>query len=261
MSDLTGPSWCEWQHSYRLLTKPHLPPLARPATITTASGATIEVDTERTVKREGMLDRGRAVHAKIEREVMGPVEEVKVEVQGKEEWWALRILNTATCLETLFETGRVVRPPCTLTFRLAVLTSDRTPQREVPVVGWVGDFLVFGVCDEIERREVHLPPSPVKRDGVPASTPPRPATPTTSKKDQQSTLKQFFSPVALPSQSSRSTGKARADDVVDLTSLESEEEPVARPRWCFVLSDTKTRCVFLLFDDGRHELTLRPLQV
>ncbi|GAA5904369.1 hypothetical protein JCM8208_004174, partial [Rhodotorula glutinis] len=107
VSDLTGPSWCEWQHSYRLLTKPHLPPLARPATITTASGTTIAVDTARTVRREGVLDKGRAVHAKIERDVMGPVDEVKVEVQGKEEWWALRILNTAACVETLLETGRV----------------------------------------------------------------------------------------------------------------------------------------------------------
>ncbi|GAA5923355.1 hypothetical protein JCM3775_007513 [Rhodotorula graminis] len=221
VSDLTGPSWCEWQHSYRLLTKPHLPPLARPATITTPAGATIAVDTARTVRREGVLDRGRAVHAKIEREVMGPVEEVKVDVQGKEEWWALRILNTAACLETLLETGRV---------------------REVPVVGWVGEFLVFGVCDEIERREIPPPPSPpapTKRDLVDPSTAPRPSTPTTPKKDQQSTLKHFFAPVESPSR--RAKAKECQDGVVDLTSEEGEVDPPAGPRWRFVLSDTKTR--------------------
>ncbi|GAA5853368.1 hypothetical protein JCM9279_005768 [Rhodotorula babjevae] len=221
VSDLTGPSWCEWQHSYRLLTKPHLPPLSRPATITTPSGATIAVDTARTVKREGVLDRGRAIHAKIEREVMGPVEEVKVEVQGKEEWWALRILNTAASVETLLETGRV---------------------REVPVVGWVGEFLVFGVCDEIERREVPPSPSsstPTRRDIVQSSAAPKPPSPTTPMKEQQPTLKHFFSPVESPSR--RAKGKERSGDIVDLTVEQDEGGSPAGPRWRFVLSDTKTR--------------------
>ncbi|BGP51525.1 hypothetical protein JCM10450v2_007471 [Rhodotorula kratochvilovae] len=234
VSDLAGPSWCEWQHFYRLLSKPHLPPLLRPATITTPSGATIAVDTARTVSRERVLDRGREVHAKIEREVMGPVEEVKVEVQGKEEWWALRVLNTAACLETLLQTGRV---------------------REVPVVGWVGDFLVFGVCDEIERREIpppNLPPIPPTPSAT-AARPPTPskgkkraaspAPPATPKKDEQRTLQQFFSPVASPSQSAK--GKERAvEEVLDLASEEErdgKEEEQLKRRWTFVLSDTKTR--------------------
>jgi len=249
VSDLTGPSWCEWQHSYRLLTKPHLPPLARPATITSASGATIAVDTARTVKREGVLDRGRAVHAKIEREVMGPIEEVKVEVQGKEEWWALRILNTAACVETLLETGRVVRPPLSLSLlHCSRCRADARTflQREVPVVGWIGEFLVFGVCDEIERREVpppSSPPLPTKRDLANPSDAPRPPTPTTPKKDQQPTLKQFFSPIESPSK--RPEGKERSDSVVDLTVEQDEVGSSPEPRWRFVLSDTKTRCVSL----------------
>lgn len=96
------------QHTYRLASKPFLPPLERPATITTSAGATIEIDTKRTVRREGILDRGKEIHRKIEKQVMGDVEEVKVNVSGKEEWWALRILNTIVCLETLLSTGKVV---------------------------------------------------------------------------------------------------------------------------------------------------------
>ncbi|GAA6054804.1 hypothetical protein JCM3770_007443 [Rhodotorula araucariae] len=229
VSDLAGPSWCEWQHSYRLLSKSHLPPLLRPATITTSSGATIAVDSARTVKRERVLDRGKEVHARIEREVMGPVEEVKVEVQGKEEWWALRVLNTAACLATLLETGRV---------------------REVPVVGWVGDFLVFGVCDEIERREIPSPkpPSaPVLTADVLPPTPSkgrkRAASLATPPKDEQPTLKQFFSPIASPSQ--REKGKERAVEEVpgstsDARGIGTAEDQPSRS-WTFVLSDTKTR--------------------
>lgn len=87
-----------------------MPPLERPATITTAAGAVIQIDATRTVKRESILDRGKEVHRRIEKQVMGDVEEVKVNVTGKEEWWALRILNTIICLHTLLENGKVVRP-------------------------------------------------------------------------------------------------------------------------------------------------------
>lgn len=155
VSDLSGPSWCEVtaavqrplsfttradrtlaqvQHTYRLASKPFLPPLERPATITTAAGAVIQVDATRTVKRESILDRGKEVHRRIEKQVMGDVEEVKVNVTGKEEWWALRILNTIICLHTLLENGKVVRfLPCTAhPFRALTPTcpsTARTPRR------------------------------------------------------------------------------------------------------------------------------------
>ncbi|KAL7338047.1 exonuclease V [Rhodotorula toruloides] len=229
VSDLSGPSWCEVQHSYRLASKPYLPPSERPATITTASGAEIAVDKHRTVKRENVLIKGRNVHKKIEKQVMGDVQEVQVDVTGKEEWWALRILNTVVGLEALLTTGRV---------------------RELPVVGWVNDFLVFGVIDEVERRELSpLPPTPVQTSddlkAKPRRTPKKgkkgkdtPATPT--KKDEQQKLTSFFSPSPSP---------AKRGGVLDLTQDSSLEEseteqttPVEpQPRWGFVLSDTKTR--------------------
>ncbi|GAA5904746.1 hypothetical protein JCM5296_000752 [Sporobolomyces johnsonii] len=259
-SDLVGPLWCEVQHAYRLASKPYLPPLQRPASITTSTGASISIDTSRTVKREGVLDKGKAVHAQIEKQVMGDVEPVKVEVEGKEEWWALRCLNTIVSLETLLETGRV---------------------REVPVVGFVREFLVFGVIDEIERREISLPsssPTPTTKsvgsDRLPSSlptpsinpskapsAPPLPRSPTkdklqaaetTPKKSDQRTLLQFFSPSASRSETVKK-GKEKTldqDAVLDLTeegdtsaheaeAQASFSEPNTRPG--FVLSDTKTR--------------------
>lgn len=125
-------------------------------------------------------------------------------------------------------------------------------QRELPVVGWVNDFLVFGVIDEVERRELSpLPPTPVQTSddlkAKPRRTPKKgkkgkdtPATPT--KKDEQQKLTSFFSPSPSP---------AKRGGVLDLTQDSSLEEseteqttPVEpQPRWGFVLSDTKTRWV------------------
>ncbi|GAA5875794.1 hypothetical protein JCM8547_005317 [Rhodosporidiobolus lusitaniae] len=257
VSDLSGPSWCEVQHTYRLASKPFLPPLERPTSIVSSTtGASIPIDLTRTVQRETVLDKGKEVHARIEREVMGPEKKVEVEVSAKEEWWALRVLNTLVCLETLLETGRV---------------------REVHVVGWVHNFLVFGIIDEIERRDFPLhPPSP------PSVTPPttapeppstsaasepstpslssRPSTPSEPKRtskaspakaeqDSQRTLTQFFSPV--PSSAKKGKEKAASqDEVLDLTKEEEEEEEVRdvevdvrrnTTRSGLVLSDTKTR--------------------
>lgn len=262
VSDLSGPSWCEVgsvqpercfagshartqvQHSYRLASKPYLPPSERPATITTASGAEIAVDQVRTVKRENTLIKGRAVHKEIEKEVMGDVQEVQVDVTGKEEWWALRVLNTVVGLEALLTTGRVVRRRLLSLFRPTLTVP---PQRELPVVGWVNDFLVFGVIDDVERRELPPPPSTqpqdapellAKRKTKGKKTKAAPTSP--AKKEQQQTLTQFFSPSSSP---------AKDGGVLDLT----EDSPVegakdaktveAHPRWGFILSDTKTRCI------------------
>ncbi|GAA6063246.1 hypothetical protein JCM10212_000348 [Sporobolomyces blumeae] len=143
VSDFAAPSWCEMQHTYRLASKAHLPPLERPATIETASGTIITIDQTRTIKRENILDGGKLVHAKIEKAIMGDVVPIKVEVEGKESWWALRILNMIVSLLTLHNTGKV---------------------RELPVVAFVGQHLIFGVIDEIERRTypvVAAPPPPL----------------------------------------------------------------------------------------------------
>ena len=108
MSDLVGPSWCEVQHTYRLSSKSHLPPEQRPTAITTSTGASVPLNAARTVASEVVLDKGREVHKVLEKAAMGDAEEVKVAIGQKEEWWALRILNTAVCLETLIATGLAV---------------------------------------------------------------------------------------------------------------------------------------------------------
>lgn len=96
------------QHAYRLGSKAHLPPSLRPTEIISSNGASIPLDLKRTVAREIILDKGKGVHMVLEKEVMGDAEPVKVAVVGKEEWWALRLLNTMVALETLLETGRAV---------------------------------------------------------------------------------------------------------------------------------------------------------
>lgn len=254
VSDLSGPAWCEAQHAYRLASKAHLPPLERPATITTASGASVAVDPARTAQREHVLEGGRSVHARIETEVMGDHDEVDVDVAGDEDWWALRVLNTAVCLEALLDKGRV---------------------RELPVVGWVGAFLVFGVCDEVERRELSpararpAPPIPsASAASVDAHTRDRrhdageadcvavrtsdapPCRPSTPPRSGQRTLDAFFSPVPSPK---RRAAAARAELVSPSLGVPSDcpdgaevaNDPQPSPRWGFVLSDTKTRQVVL----------------
>lgn len=131
VSDFASPTWCEvsstslllpylslpftdtprngqYQHTYRLASKPWLPPLDRPATITTSRGLQISVDSTKTVKRERVLVGGTQVHSKIEKAVMGDIEQIKVETEGGESWWSLRILNTIVSLSILIEKGRVV---------------------------------------------------------------------------------------------------------------------------------------------------------
>lgn len=96
------------QHSYRLSSKSHLPPSQRPTEIVTSTGSTIALNQKRTVKRDAVLAKGTAVHATIEKEVMGEQEKVEVRTEGKEDWWALRIVNLLVALEVLVETGRTV---------------------------------------------------------------------------------------------------------------------------------------------------------
>lgn len=188
-----------------------------------------------------MLDKGRAVHKVLEKEAMGDTKEVKVAVGQKEEWWALRILNTIACLETLIATGLAVSP-LNLSAGLSRLLADtHARQREIPVAGFVGPFLVFGVIDEIDRRELPpiastsaLPPQP-STPKKHASTS-KPSTPTKITEDaSQRKLEHFFPP------SPTKKGKEKAVDQDGA----SEEAEVAAPGWGFVVSDSKTRYVSL----------------
>lgn len=122
--------------------------------------------------------------------------------------------------------------------RVPLLRSDSLltqtfPQREVPVVGFVGDFLVFGVIDEVDRREL---PSPTASTSASPFTPTKKATgsktSTTPVKDDQVKLERFFSPVSSPSKK----GKEKAAN-----QEEAEPKHVDTRRWGFYISDSKTR--------------------
>ncbi|GAA5990729.1 hypothetical protein JCM5350_007345 [Sporobolomyces pararoseus] len=238
VSDFASPTWCEVQHTYRLASKSWLPPLERPATITTSKGLELVVDTKKTVKREKVLVKGTQVHSKIEKQVMGDIQQVKVETEGKESWWALRILNTIVSLSILIERGRV---------------------REVPVVGFVKDHLVFGVIDEIERREIVIPPpAPLSRPSTSSQAQPSSSTSSLTKSNQphtpkkkanskskstpspvkqetkndQSTLLQFFSPSptksalksrSLTNEMEVAKGKGKEKETEKETNPESED--------------------------------------
>jgi len=168
-------------------------------------------------------------------------------------------------------------------------------------VGFVKDKVVFGVIDEIERREIAIPPpAPPSRSsnssksasqsGASKSNQPRtpqkgkpsgsksrstPAPAKPEKKNDQSSLLQFFSPTTSKHSSSKETsvvnGKGKekekeinldsedlfmdltqTDDEADLAALAEAEElerlrqefeasDTPKSRWGYIISDTKTR--------------------
>jgi exonuclease V len=153
---------------YRLLGKSHLPVDQRPTTIITDQGATIHVNRTVAVVRDkarGMgadasssrpfvltrwssfhcqvLEKGKEVHKSLEREIYPQV--TAVETRTELDRIGLRILNMLVGLSTLESIGKV---------------------RELPVMGFVSDYLVLGIIDEIERRPIpgsSLPPSHDRR--------------------------------------------------------------------------------------------------
>ena len=69
----------------------------------------VQLSQKRVQAREVILDGGKKVHRVLEQEAAGPTEEIKVKVDKREEWWALRILNMIVSLETLIDSGLTVR--------------------------------------------------------------------------------------------------------------------------------------------------------
>lgn len=123
-------------------------------------------------------------------------------------------------------------------------------QREIPTSGFVDGLLVFGVIDEVDRRQV-IPSSPTnprptkrttpdKRGASASSSSAKPSTPAASPSkskaagvaSDQPLLEAFFSPASSPSKK----GKEKQQDEEPL-----EETQPSLPSWGFVLSDTKTR--------------------
>ncbi|CAO1627008.1 unnamed protein product [Jaminaea pallidilutea] len=141
VSELVGPTWCEFAYNYGVLGLSFLPVAERPTEVTLPSGLVIKPDQAVAVRREEVQIRGREVHEKLEREIH-PLQ-VYVQTKTREDDWALRLLRLVVGLRSLLDGGCV---------------------RELPILGYVQDHVVFGIIDEIERR-------PIRRTGAHPSKP------------------------------------------------------------------------------------------
>lgn len=137
VSELVGPTWCEFSYQYGIFGQNSLPIEERPIEVTMPSGHVIRPDKEVLVRKEKIQNRGREIHRKLEQEIH--TMQVYVHTQTREDDWALRLLRLVVGLRSLL---------------------DRGCARELPVFGWVQDRLVVGIIDEIERRPLRRHPSP-----------------------------------------------------------------------------------------------------
>ncbi|KAI8459388.1 exonuclease V [Phakopsora pachyrhizi] len=144
VSDLISCAWCETQVEYGLLGLRHLKPSKRPTKIISSSGVEIKVNPEISVTRQKVLDGGKSVHAKLEKEVAP--EKVSIKTITEVDVWGLKFLNSFTNLSILQQTGMM---------------------REIWVLGFVGDFLVQGIIDQMDltsRADVELNGKPSTAD-------------------------------------------------------------------------------------------------
>lgn len=136
VSEIVSPAWCEYAYQYNVLFQSYLPLSMRPLSITTPRGTKIEPDMICMEQKEAVLEQGSAVHEDIERDVL-PVQ-VTIQVETREDEWALLLLQFATGLYILHKRGRT---------------------REVPVFGILHGKLIRGIIDELyldERGEIVL---------------------------------------------------------------------------------------------------------
>ncbi|KAK0546783.1 hypothetical protein OC845_004411 [Tilletia horrida] len=129
VTDLVSLAWCEYQSLYGVLGGRSLPLDQRPLTFTTKSGTIITPDRDIAVEREKTLEKGRAIHAELEKELYA--EQIVVPTATPADKWALRILEVCCGLKNLLNDGIC---------------------REVRVFAIINGFLVFGQIDEIEVK-------------------------------------------------------------------------------------------------------------
>ncbi|KAF9270681.1 hypothetical protein L218DRAFT_50776 [Marasmius fiardii PR-910] len=122
VTDLVSPVWCEYQFDYGLRQKRHKKLSERPDSFVTKAGKEIQVEKPIAAKNEVQLNKGKAVHKKLEREIHP--EDVIVPVDTKEDGWGLRLLNMVTGFRTLLRLG------CA---------------RELPVFGIIKGHVVVGI--------------------------------------------------------------------------------------------------------------------
>ncbi|KAG7088602.1 hypothetical protein E1B28_012576 [Marasmius oreades] len=208
VTDLVSPAWCEYQFDYGLRQGRHKKLSERPDSFVTKAGEEIQVDKTIAVKNEVQLDRGKAVHKKLEREIRP--EDVIVPVDTKEDGWGLRLLNMITGFQTLLQMG------CA---------------REFPVFGIVEGHVVIGVIDEIITTKAgrDMPSSSSKRPSSNSNTPRKPKRSRTS-------------PGILTREASHNSTKLKS--VVSLASVSLDRvRQTSSPEEHYILhlNDTKTR--------------------
>ncbi|PWN20370.1 hypothetical protein BCV69DRAFT_283243 [Microstroma glucosiphilum] len=142
VTELVGPTWCEYSYQYGIFGLSFLPASQRPTEVALPSGAVLRPNFVLAEKKEEIQVAGREIHKKLEEEIHP--EKVYVQTKSREDDWALRLLRLVVGLRALIDGGCV---------------------RELPVFGWVQDHLVMGIIDEIERR----PLAPKKRKQQPPS--------------------------------------------------------------------------------------------
>ncbi|KAF8481778.1 exonuclease V a 5' deoxyribonuclease-domain-containing protein [Russula ochroleuca] len=161
VSDLVGPAWCEVQFDYGLRQGRSLALAHRPDSFVSAGGKAMTVDKKLAKVNEKVLERGRSVHEKLEREVF-PMP-VRVEINLEEEFWAARLVNMLACLGTLAQLGY---------------------SREMPVFGIVQDRPIVGIIDEVLLKSI--PQSEAMPNSWNKRAPTSPGTPQKSKKQRES---------------------------------------------------------------------------
>lgn len=162
VTELVGPTWCEFSYQYGIFGLSFLPASQRPTEVALPSGAVLRPNFVLAEKKEEIQVAGREIHKKLEEEIHP--EKVYVQTKSREDDWALRLLRLVVGLRALIDGGCV---------------------RELPVFGWVQDHLVMGIIDEIERRPLapkkrKQQPPPVLHAEPPPDQPKLPFAPPTS---------------------------------------------------------------------------------
>lgn len=241
VSDLVGPSWCEYAYQYNILSLSHLPPALRPETITTEAGQTLAAAADLVAAKEVTLQAGKAVHSVLEAQV-APVQ-VHVETHTKEDAWALRLLNLWCDIRSLVQLQP--KPPAKGSTK-----GKEACVREIPVYGWIHDVFVMGVIDELSKRPL-------------AATADKPkvwASQEEWKKDAQRkakksdakparTLTAFFSTATPASQPTEDVGPSQDAEPTKDAGAEG---------WGYFLTDTKTRySAWVPAEDDQHSARMQ----
>ncbi|GAC94879.1 hypothetical protein PHSY_002452 [Pseudozyma hubeiensis SY62] len=221
VSDLVGPSWCEYNYQYGILSLSHLPPSLRPSTITTESGATLAAAPQLVAQKETTLNAGKAIHTVLEREV-APVQ-VVVETESREDAWALRLMNlwcdvvALTRLKAGKGSGK----------------GKESCVREIPVYGWIQGVMVMGVIDEITKRTIEAGSSNREKGK------------TWSSQEEWKKEQLRKSSTSSPKKSKQANGSTTKPLTAFFGSSQpSQPDPPPQPQehgWGYFLSDTKTR--------------------